>query len=271
MSEKEFNLRFKWLYPHLEEAGRKLRLYRHNKNFETRYKKDGSKVTSVDEEMSEYWLELLNRAFPGETVVSEEDESSHSYHSKSRLVWYIDPIDGTSKFVDGSPNYFVLISLCVEGEARFGMLYQPERNCILYGNPYVRTRLYTSLHEYREIHHTISWRHQMPLVVKGAEPALRNRLEELTHLPVKRTSAAAHNIIGPLNGPNTGFLSFRKTAYWDLAAPAAIMEAAGFQTRIFSNGEPASYHDGNIFCDRFYCLPPDTPSDIIDYVNGLTF
>lgn len=266
MTEKEFNARFRWIYPHLEEAGRKLRMQQHNRSFQVSIKGDGSKVTDSDQQMNDFWLDLLGKAFPGEAVVSEEDESSHSYPKDSPAVWYVDPIDGTSKFIDGSPNYFVLISLCVEGKPSFGVLYQPERNCVLYGNPHIRARLYTSAREYREIHNTISWRHQMPLVVKGAQPVLRDRLESITHLPVRRTSNAAHNIIGPLNGPSSGFVSFRRTAYWDIAAPAAIMESAGFLTRILTHGEATRYNDGNVHCNRFYCLPPDTPEEVIEYV-----
>ncbi|MFO8028803.1 MAG: inositol monophosphatase family protein [Cyclonatronaceae bacterium] len=270
MTEKEYDVRFRWLYPHLEEAGRILRLQQHNRRFQVSIKRDGSKVTDTDRNMSDFWLELLQKAFPGETVVSEEEKSSHIYPEKSSVVWYIDPIDGTSKFIEGSPNYFVLIGLCLDGKPSFGVLYQPERNCVLYGNSRIRSRLYTAPENYREIHQTISWRHQMPLVVKGASPVLRDRMESITHLPVRRTSNAAHNIIGPLNGPSTGFVSFRRTAYWDVSAPAAIMESAGFQTRILRHGEDVRYNDGNVFCDRFFCLPPDTPDEVIEYVTGVT-
>ncbi len=270
MSEKEFKLRFQWLYPHLEEAGRRLRMHQRNNNFEIHKKQDGSKVTDIDRQMSHFWMELLTGAFPGETLVSEEDESTHRYDPNGSVTWYIDPIDGTGKFIEGSSNYFVLISFSVGGKASFGILYQPERNCVLYGNSYIRTRLYTSPHDYREVHQTNSWRNQRPLVVKGANPALRNRLETMTHLPIRRSSNAAHNIISPLSTPNTGFLSFRKTAYWDLLAPSAIMEAAGYQTSIMYRGEPARYNDGNVFCDRYYCLPPDTPDEIIEYASTVT-
>lgn len=270
MSEKEYRLRFEWLYPHFEEAGRRLRLRQRNRNFQISTKDDSSKVTDADQFMSEFWMELITKAFPGETVISEEDNASHRYEPASSIVWYIDPIDGTKKFIEGSPNYFVLVSICINGKPGFGILYQPERNCVLYGNPYIRTRLHTSLHEYRETHQLVSWSKQMPLVVKGAEPALRNRLETVTHLPVRRTSNSAHNIISPLSAPTTGFLSFRKTAYWDLAAPSAIMESAGFRTGVMSRGEPARYNDGNIYCDRYYCLPHDTPEEVIEYVTTLT-
>ncbi len=270
MLEKEFQARFNLLYPHLEEAGRQLRLLQRKRNFDARTKRDGSMVTDADDKMSHYWVELLTQAFPGETVISEEQESTHIYDARDSTIWYVDPIDGTSMFIQGSPNYFVLISLCLAGKASFGILYQPERNCVLYGNPYIQPRLYTSYQNYREIYKPASWHRQLPLIVKGAPPTLRTRLEAVTHLPVRRTTGAAHNIISPLNGPISGFLSFRKTAYWDLAAPSAIMESAGFKTNMLYRGEPVRYNNGQVYCDRYYCLPPDTPADVIDYVTTVT-
>ncbi len=270
MYEKEYSSRFQWLYPHLEEAGRRLRLLQRNKSYRVRMKQDGSKVTDADDDMNHFWMELITGTFPGETVISEEDSSSHVYPPNSSVIWYLDPIDGTGKFVEGSPNYFVLISICFEGNAKFGVLYQPERNCLLYGNSCIRTRLYCSLRDYREIHQINSWHHQVPLVVKGAQPSFRSRLESVTHLPVRRTSNAVHNIISPLYGPSCGFVSFKKTAYWDLAAPSAIMEAAGYRTRILSRGEATRYNDGKVYCDRYYCLPPDTPEAVIEYITTVT-
>ncbi|MDG5766639.1 inositol monophosphatase family protein [Balneolales bacterium ANBcel1] len=270
MTEKEFHRRFSWLYPHLEYAGRKLRLYQRNRGYGIRSKKDGSKVTDVDEEMSAFWLDLLHRYFPGEAVVSEEDSDSHRYPPDSDLVWFVDPLDGTSKFIDGSPNYFILISICTGGKASFGVLYQPERNIVLYGNAMTKARLYSSRDEYRDIHTPLSWKHRKPLVVKGAPPALRNRIEEITHLSVKRTSVASHNIISPLSAVNTGFISFRKTAYWDLGAPAAIMESAGYKTGAITYGEQTRFNNGLVYCDRFYSLPADTPDEVISYITTVT-
>lgn len=267
MSEKEFFLRFKWLHSHLEEAGRSLRLRHRDRRFEVKTKNDGSRVTDIDREMSDFWLSLITKYFPGETVISEEDEATHQYSSGSSVVWYIDPIDGTSKFINGSSHYFVLIGLCIEGRADFGILYQPERNCLLFGTSYTSPRLYSSINEFHEVHQAVGWHRQMPVVVKGATPALRTRLETIIHLPVRRHSVSAHHITGPLNGPNSGYLSFRKNAYWDLAAPTAIMNAAGFKINLITKGEPAFFNDGNVWCERYYCLPPDTPEEVIQYVS----
>lgn len=266
MNQKELHLRFRWIVPHLQQCGQRLRELRKSRSYEVHNKRDGSRVTDADREMSRYWMDQISRTFPGETIVSEESAASHDYPANAPLVWYIDPIDGTSKFIEGLDNYFILISLCVEGVSSLGLLYQPEKETLLYATPHIRTRFYTSPDHYREIHRTTRWKDRKPLIVKGAKPPLRKWLEANTNLPVHRTANAVHNIIGALNGSSTGFISFRRTAYWDLAAPAAIMASAGFQSGLVSGGKPARYNDGDIACERFYCLPPDTPEDVMDFI-----
>ena len=269
MSEKELEMRFKWLYPLLQDVGSKLRHLHRNRNFSVRMKTDGSIVTDSDEEMSSIWLNLLANAFPGEFVVSEEDASTHIHPPKQSVVWYIDPIDGTSKFVNGSPDYYVLIGIAIDGRPGFGLLYQPEKDTVLYGNPFIKTRLYTSQNNYREFRNIGLWKNSLPLIVKGAHPNVRERLESVTQMPVRRSSNATHNIVAPLNGKSSGFISYRRSAFWDLLAPAAIMESSGFQTCAFRDGEKAYYNDGDVFCNRFFCLPSDTPDEIVQYLKNI--
>lgn len=268
MLEKELELRFSWLYPHLKDMGSKLRLLHKNRNFSVREKVDGSIVTDIDEEMSAIWQNLLGKTFPGEYVVSEEDTSTHHFPPKQSVIWYVDPIDGTSKFVDRSPNYYVLIGIAIDGMPGFGLLYQPERNCVLYGNPFIKTRIYTSQSKYRVIGNVGTWKKSLPLIVKGASPNVRECIESVTQLPVRRSSNATHNIIAPLSGNSSGFISFRKSAFWDLLAPAAIMQSSGFQTFAFRDGDPAFYNDGDVYCSQFFCLPPDTPDEIVPYLKN---
>ena len=268
MTEKECEQRFAWIYPRLEQVGQKLRQARRLRTYTTETKPDGSIVTSVDQEHSEWWLQELSSAFPGETLVSEENPSTHTYNDGSRLVWYIDPIDGTKSFAEGSPDYYVLLSLTVDGIPTAGWLYQPERRCVLYGNSSGILRLYTSRTSYRTYPGPYSWKNRLPLVVKGAPPMLREKLEQLTGRPVKKTARKAHNIVSPLNASTSGYISYRKTAFWDLAAPSAIMQAAGFKTRILSaGGEPQRYNNGSTVSSRYFCLPGDTPQEVLDYIS----
>lgn len=268
MTEKECEQRFAWVYPRLEQAGQKLRQASRLRTYSTEKKPDGSIVTNIDVEHSEWWLQELASAFPGETLVSEENASTHTYSAGDKLVWYVDPIDGTKSFAEGSPDYYVLLSLTIDGVPAVGWLYQPESRCVLYGNNSGILRLYTSRESYRTYPGPYSWNNRLPLVVKGAAPLLRERLEQLTARAVRKTARKAHNIVSPLSASTCGYVSFRKTAFWDLAAPSAIMQAAGFKTGILSGGgEPLRYNNGSTISSRYYCLPGDTPQEVLEYIS----
>jgi myo-inositol-1(or 4)-monophosphatase len=82
-------------------------------------------VTVADKEASELIVAGLREAFPGDGILSEEltDTSERLSHER---VWIIDPIDGTSEYVKGSPDYCVSIGLSVRGAAVLGVVLAPE-------------------------------------------------------------------------------------------------------------------------------------------------
>lgn len=82
-------------------------------------------VTVADKEASELIVAGLRAAFPGDGILSEEllDNAERLSHER---VWIIDPIDGTSEYVKGSPDYCVSIGLSVNGQAVLGVVLAPE-------------------------------------------------------------------------------------------------------------------------------------------------
>ncbi|MDI6400874.1 inositol monophosphatase family protein [Balneolaceae bacterium ANBcel3] len=269
ITPSELESRFHALYASLSEAGNVLRAYHRNKQYSIKRKADGSRVTSADIEMSDFWKELLHRLFPGEFIVSEEDENTHSFSDRPEIIWYVDPIDGTSKFINGSPYYYVLISMCVNGLPVFGIMYQPEKEETLFGCTNLKTRLYNAKGGFQEIHPQNSWIQEHPILVKGMDSGLRHTISSYTERPVKRSYTEKHHITQALSPGVCGFISYRPTAYWDLAAPAAIMHSAGYQTGIIQGKQQASYNSIPVRSDRFYCLPMDTPEHVISYISQM--
>lgn len=81
-------------------------------------------VTIVDRKMNELIVSILNKEFPDDGLLSEESEDTTRRLSKDR-VWVIDPLDGTSGFIEGNGDFAVQIGLVVEGQAVLGVVYQP--------------------------------------------------------------------------------------------------------------------------------------------------
>src|SRR5690606_23397299 len=53
---------------------------------------------------------------------------------EGEVVWYVDPIDGTSNFAGGLPYYCVSIGVAWRGRLLGGVIYDPERDEMFVGS-----------------------------------------------------------------------------------------------------------------------------------------
>jgi myo-inositol-1(or 4)-monophosphatase len=77
-------------------------------------------LTATDGEVEKLVRGRLLNAFPGDTVLGEEDGGQ-----VSDRTWVVDPIDGTSNFARGIPQFCVTIAFVHHGKAAIGVIYQP--------------------------------------------------------------------------------------------------------------------------------------------------
>lgn len=90
-------------------------------------KSDGSLFTEADMESQRRFSEELPRLLPG-PVLGEEmsaQEQGRCWSDGRKGLWCIDPIDGTTNFLNGIPFFAVSIAYLVEHEPRFGVVYNP--------------------------------------------------------------------------------------------------------------------------------------------------
>ncbi|MBW2463255.1 MAG: inositol monophosphatase [Deltaproteobacteria bacterium] len=78
-------------------------------------------VTEYDVRSEELIRGRLAAAFPGTSIVGEEGEQDDT----ADLVWYVDPIDGTTNFAHGHPYFGVSIALCRGREPLLGVVFAP--------------------------------------------------------------------------------------------------------------------------------------------------
>lgn len=86
-------------------------------------KRDQSFVTDADRESEALIREALTARFPEDRVVGEEGGASGPCNAAR--VWHVDPLDGTTNYVQRIPLWCVAIGLCEQGEARLGVIYHP--------------------------------------------------------------------------------------------------------------------------------------------------
>lgn len=85
-------------------------------------------VTRADIEAEEFLAPRLAELLPGSVCIGEEAVSQVKSNmaplkDDKNMVWVIDPVDGTNNFVRGDKTFGVMVSLVMEGEARFGWIY----------------------------------------------------------------------------------------------------------------------------------------------------
>lgn len=85
---------------------------------------DYEPVTQADKLANQLIVDRLASEFPHDGILAEESEDTARRLSKSR-VWMIDPLDGTSGFIDGNGDFAVQIGLSVSGESVLGVVYLP--------------------------------------------------------------------------------------------------------------------------------------------------
>jgi histidinol-phosphatase len=96
-----------------------------------RRKPDGTLVTVADGQVEEALRIRLAAARPGDEIVGEEQGRSGPFGA--RRTWVIDPIDGTTHFARGRTGFATLLSLLVDGVPVVGIVAMPAREMRWWG------------------------------------------------------------------------------------------------------------------------------------------
>jgi myo-inositol-1(or 4)-monophosphatase len=81
-------------------------------------------VSEVDRAAEQAIIETLLDAYPGHAILAEESGAQ----GESEFVWIIDPLDGTTNFLHGVPQYAVSIALMQNGVLTQSVIYDPTKN-----------------------------------------------------------------------------------------------------------------------------------------------
>ncbi|GHD70042.1 inositol monophosphatase family protein [Jeongeupia chitinilytica] len=81
-------------------------------------------VSEVDRAAEQAIIETILEAYPTHAIIAEESGA----RGNSEYVWIIDPLDGTTNFLHGFPQYAVSIALEHRGIITQAVVYDPNRN-----------------------------------------------------------------------------------------------------------------------------------------------
>ena len=95
-------------------------------NLQVSSKGPGDFVSSADKRTERIIIEELLHAHPDYGILSEEAGEINKKNKTNR--WIIDPIDGTSNFLNGIPQFSISIGYEENDKILSGLIYDPIKN-----------------------------------------------------------------------------------------------------------------------------------------------
>ncbi len=81
-------------------------------------------VSEVDRQAEDAIIAVIRKAYPDHAVLAEE---SGQHGAKDEFQWVIDPLDGTTNFLHGFPQFSVSVALQHKGRLNQAVVYDPLR------------------------------------------------------------------------------------------------------------------------------------------------
>jgi myo-inositol-1(or 4)-monophosphatase len=84
-------------------------------------------VSEIDRAAEAAIVDTIHAIYPDHAILAEEGTAKGA-NAEAENVWIIDPLDGTTNFLHGFPQYCVSIALQHKGQITQGVIYDPVRN-----------------------------------------------------------------------------------------------------------------------------------------------
>ncbi len=199
-------------------------------------------VTDIDTGVESSLLRAIRLNFPDDTVISEEKYPRNKFDDRT---WVLDPIDGTSNMVHGSPLFGLQAAFCIEGETVLSAINLPKLGFELYAikgeGAYINGKR-IQLKDFDPTCSTVSFgdfSHKAVRVAKSQARAMRRLIPALGKM--RMFGAACVDFSFAAAGYTDGAVLFAKKP-WDVLPGVLICQEAGLKV---TNLEGEDYKPGD--------------------------
>ena len=198
-------------------------------NLQVSTKGPGDLVTSADKRTEKIIIEELQKAHSDYGIITEESGSINTANKNNR--WIIDPIDGTTNFLNGIPQFAISIGYEEESEIKCGVIFDPIKNemfCAEKGNGAYLNNSRIRVSNKKKLKDAL-------LVTGGPRQSSKIKKEIFSEFV-----EVSNNILSPVRKFGSGALDLayvdcgrfdgywqRELSYWDVAAGIIILKEAG--------------------------------------------
>ena len=202
----------------------------------------GDFVTSADKRTEKIIIDELQKAHPGYGIVTEESGVINKSNKKNR--WIIDPIDGTTNFLNGIPQFAISIGYEEENEIKCGVIFDPIKNEMFFaekGNGAYLNNSRIRVSNKKKLRDAL-------LVTGGPKQSSKIQEEIFSEYikvsknvlsPIRKFGSASLDIAYVACGRFDGFWQ-RELNYWDIAAGIIILKEAGGFVDFFERDNEAT-------------------------------
>ncbi|MGZ5442026.1 MAG: inositol monophosphatase family protein [Thermoanaerobaculia bacterium] len=195
-------------------------------------------VSAADRESEQAIVDAIREHRPDDTFLGEE--TGMTAGASADRVWIIDPLDGTSNYLQHFPMWCVSIALRERGETTTAMVYEPLRELFFTG-----TRGGGAFRNGERMHISTHERLEGSFLATGFPFRAQEYVERYVAIftdvirvskGVRRAGSAALDLAYTAAGVFDGFFEMH-LAPWDVAAGALLVTEAGGIVTDFSGGQ----------------------------------
>lgn len=202
--------------------------YERRDEIQTMVKSANDYVTNIDKASEAAIIEVIRKSYPEHSIITEESGALEG--KDSDIQWVIDPLDGTTNFINGFPHFAVSIAVRVKGRTEVGVVYDPLMNELFtavrgQGAKLNETRLRVA--EKRELQGTIlatGFPFKKTALMPTQFAMMSSLADEVADF--RRTGAAALDLCYVAAGRVDAYFEMGIKA-WDVAAGDLIVREAG--------------------------------------------
>ncbi len=118
----------------LPRAGQIVRRFFHAENLSQEKKGIHDVVTAADLTVNNFLQKELKQAYPDIPILTEEAVQNINQYAQEKLVWIIDPLDGTANLSRGDDNFSISVALVSEGKTLLGAIFAPISSRLFWAN-----------------------------------------------------------------------------------------------------------------------------------------
>ena len=200
-------------------------------------KPDKSLLTEADLEINQFLTEALQRLFPTHQIFSEEQEQHH-FDLHAAFTWVIDPLDGTTAFVNGLHEWGIAIGFMEAVTPQLGFFYMPLLQqitfCSYEDGAFFHSPIFSETASSLDVQ--TSWTSEGFLAVSSAHA---HQAFTIDLKRVRTVGSASTALAYVAQGVATAAL-LPKARLWDLAACVPIIHQAGGVV-CYLSGKPIDY------------------------------